>query len=317
MLTRARRHSPRRGNISATAVAACVLASWLAGPAQANGLLGGVPAPTAAVQQAAAPVVAAVEGSTVRSSPSPGRPAARVLETRAAAAKPPAPQPQPVEPVVTAVRSAPQAAGNTVVRTSNRVASRLEKAPDRAAAKARMHVETAVDAVRSAPRRPVIATADVSAALISSLDAVARLGTLTTPATVLAHGSQVVRHGALPTGGVTVSRGGTQPATASSADRPLFAAARPTDPGRSGSRNASPASDERAGGAPRGLSAPTTEPDDAPASAAASPAGTAAAAVAGLVVLLILASRREGTRVRLGPAWAPAAPFLPLAERPG
>jgi hypothetical protein len=68
----------------ALAVVACTLAAWLAGPAQANGPPAGVPASATAVQQAATPVVTS---TPVRSPASPGRPAARVRETRAAAAE--------------------------------------------------------------------------------------------------------------------------------------------------------------------------------------------------------------------------------------
>ncbi len=111
---------------------------------------------------------------------------------------------------------------------------------------------------------------------------------------------------AAPAGAVASSRIG-----GSAAEAQIVAAARPTAPVASGWRNASATSGHRANG---GFASPQQR---GLASAAASPAGAAATALLGLLALVILTSHGFGTRIRLGPTWAPAAPFLALSERPG
>jgi hypothetical protein len=64
------------------------------------------------------------------------------------------------------------------------------------------------------------------------------------------------------------------------------------------------------------LGAPASQPTGLT-SGAASSAAAATAALVGLLGILVFASQRRGTLVRLRPASAPMPPFLALPERPG
>jgi S-DNA-T family DNA segregation ATPase FtsK/SpoIIIE len=352
MLIRARCACPWRGNIPALAVVACMLACWLAGPAQAQSPLPGAVAPVAAVQQAAtASVVPALQPAS-----SPRRTAARVRSARAAVAHRVAPQPAAPSAsnsaptaapttvagtaptaatttvagtapttVVTAARRASKAAKSAVESRSKAAAERTSKAAKADGSKAAALREVSkralaapqrtVAAARTAPRQA--ATALITAASGLAPNTLSLLGAIVPAgenAATAQRGSQAVA----PTGGFLFSRGGARPAIASSAPAPtaIDGTAGPGNAAASGWRNASTVPVEQAGRTLAGFDAGTSQPSGT-ASAAASVAGAAATALLGLLGLLSLISQRQGTLVRLRSAIAPAPPFLALPERPG
>lgn len=328
MLIRARRGCPWRGNISAfAAVVACMLACWLAGPAQANSPLPGVPEPVAAVQQAttALPAVTTAQPPAVRPvASSPRRSAARATTARAAAAQPAPAEPAPTG-VVAAVESGAKPAVSAVENRSKAAVAAADSGANAAASTARTGTQRAASSLEAAPQRAAAAVRAVPSRLVATVEAVAantlsQLGMIalavqpaaTTPRTAGVVGAPAVT----PSSGVVVSRGGTRPTTAAGRAHRAVAGAAPTGLRESGWRKGPSAPAERVGGALADLAAPTSRPSGV-ASAGASPAAAAITALLGLLGLLIFIARRRGSLIRLRPDWVPAPPFLALPERPG
>jgi hypothetical protein len=338
----------------ALAVVACTLAAWLAGPAQANGPPAGVPAPGTAVQQAATPVVTS---TPVRSPVSPGRPAARVRETRAAAAEPAARITTAAETSSnrTAMASEPAAddAATAIENGANDGAATVETGSDKAAAvtrtTSRHGAATAVQAAAHGAAAAAETTPRHAAAAVRTASAQTATGIRSAPRRVAAVGAtpKLVVAAAKGAGANTVSRLGWIASTAE------HAAPRRVD--RVGGEVGAPSGDLATstgaalsatadGHAPRPSAGVPPRTDStareartqqldradgeltgltvpttpaAPTSAATGLAGAAVTALLGLLALLIFASQRFGAAVWLRPASAPSLPFLALPERPG
>jgi hypothetical protein len=314
----------------ALAAVVCALAAWLAGPAHANGPVAGVPAPVTAVQQAAAPVVTT---TPVRSTASPGWPAARVHRARAAAAE-----------TATVAETSSSRTATTAEPTANDAAAAIETganhgatAVERTAAASAAQTVDAVprqaddavraasartaSGVRTAPRRAAAVGAApkqlVASAKSAAANTASKLGWTVSTAELAAprRADRTRGEAVAPSGDLATSTGAALPATATgSAPRP--AAGAPSRSAAGAAREVRTQRLDRVGGELSGLALPTTQPA-APTSAATGLAGAAASALLGLLGLLILASQRLGTVVRLRPASAPASPFLTLPERPG
>jgi len=296
---------PWRRNISACAVTVCLLAAWLAGPAEANGPVAGLTAPVTAVQQTAGQVVTTVEASAVRSSASP-RSAARVSKARAAVA-------DPVARTVTAVQATAAAqpvtsGAATTVRTASKGAAKTARsATNSAATTARTTAERAGSkpAVTAARERLVAAPATTASYTASRLGEIS----LTATPSGLRSEAATTQPAMTPLGAVAGTLTLVRPAVAAKADSPADAA-----PIADGPARLEPVA--RRGRELTAFSAPASQPTG-PASAGSSTGGVGTAGLVGLLGILLFVLQRLGTLVRLQPEWAPMPPFLALPERPG